>query len=1087
MAEHKHGFIYRVVEAFLRGNLSAIVIVLTLALGAVALLATPREEEPQIVVPLADVLIEVPGASAREVERQVATRLEKLLYQIDGVEYVYSMSMPNRAVVTVRFYVGEDREDSLVKLQTKLAMHADLVPPTVAGWVLKPVEIDDVPIVNVTLYSDRYSDIELRRIAEEMESKLQAVQNTGPTRIVGGRPRQVRIEFDPERLAGRGLTIADIERAVRGANLTMPAGSFQQLDREHIVDAGVVLRDVEEVADLVIGVADDQPVYLRDVADVRLHAAEVETYTQFGFGPAVDGPGEEEEPGAKLAVEPGRLYPAVTIAVAKRKGSNAVWVSRAVQQEVERLAPILLPDGVEYRITRDYGQTADDKVNELVEALAVAIVIVVGLLALVMGWREGLIVATAVPLTFALTLFINYLAGYTINRVTLFALILALGLVVDDPIVDVENIYRHFKMRKQKPLEAVLTAVNEVRPPIILATLAVIVSFVPMFFITGMMGPYMRPMALNVPLAMLMSLLVAFTITPWMSYHVLKREYGRADEKPFVLHESALYRVYSRTMRPFLNHRAAAWGLLVLMFVLFALSCTLAATRRVPLKMLPFDNKNELQVVIDMPEGTTLQGTAAATAELAGYVQTVNEVTDVTTFVGTSSPMDFNGMVRHYYMRRGSNVADIRINFLGKRHRAQQSHEIGLRIRDDLHAIAERSGANIKIVESPPGPPVLSTLTVEVYGRPYHDYADIQRVARTVEDRFRTEPGVVDVDSTVESDQTKYVFVTDKEKAALAGLSTADVAHTLSTALHGAGIAVCHQPNEVTPTAIELRLRAADRSALARLENLYLAGPSGNMIQLGELGRFVETVQDQTIYRKNLRPVVYVTAEMAGRPPAEAIIDMHGDLTPGAAGSRVPEGFELEWAGEGEWKITVDVFRDLGLAFGAACLGIYVLLVYQTSSYFMPVILMISIPLTIIGIMPGFWLLNIVLDKPVGQYANPVFFTATAMIGMIALSGIAVRNAILLIDFIQGALHEGTDLKQAILDSGAVRFRPIFLTAGTAMLAAIPITLDPIFSGLAWALIFGLLVSTAFTLVLIPVVYWMVYRNRKAPIGRAMG
>jgi len=1086
MAEQKHGLIYRIVEAFLRGNLAALVIVLSLALGAVALLVTPREEEPQIVVPLADVLIEVPGASAREVERQVTSRLEKLLYQIDGVEYVYSMSMPNRAVVTVRFYVGEDREDSLVKLQTKLAMNTDIVPPTVAGWVVKPIEIDDVPIVNVTLYSDRYSDVELRRIAEELESKLQAVKNTGPTMIVGGRPRQVRIEFDPERLAGRGLTVADIERAVRGANLTVPAGSFQQLDREHIVDAGVVLRRVEDVANLVIGVADERPVYLADVAEVRLAAAEVETYTQFGFGPAVHGPGEEIE-ARDVPADPGALYPAVTIAVAKKKGANAVWVSRAVQREVQRLAPILLPDGVSYRITRDYGLTANTKVNELIEALAVAIVIVVGLLALVMGWREGLIVATAVPLTFALTLLVNHLFGYSINRVTLFALILALGLVVDDPIVDVENIYRHFKMRRQKPLEAVLTAVNEVRPPIILATLAVIVSFVPMFFITGMMGPYMRPMALNVPLAMVMSLLVAFTITPWMSYYVLRREYGRTDEEPFDLHKSALYRVYARTMKPFLAHRGAAWGLLGVMAVLFILSCMLAVTRRVPLKMLPFDNKNELQVVIDMPEGTTLQRTAAVTEELARYLQTVNEVTDVTTYVGASSPMDFNGMVRHYYMRSGPNVADIRMNLLEKRHRSQQSHEIGLRIRDDLHAIAARSGANIKIIELPPGPPVLATLMVEVYGRPYHDYADIQRAARIVEERFRGEEAVVDVDSTIESEQTKYVFITDKEKAALAGLSTADIAHTLAVALDGADIAVCHQPDEVTPTPINLRLPAADRSELSRLENLYVAGPGGNMVQLGELGRFAQTVQDQTIHHKNLRPVVYVFAEMAGRAPAEAIMDMHGDLAPGRGGSLVPGGFEVEWAGEGEWKITVDVFRDLGLAFGAACLGIYVLLVYQTASYFMPIILMISIPLTIIGIMPGFWLLNLLWDDPIGQYANPVFFTATAMIGMIALSGIAVRNAILLIDFIHGALREGSDLKQAILDSGAVRFRPIFLTAGTAMLAAVPITLDPIFSGLAWALIFGLFVSTAFTLVVIPVVYWMVYRNRQAPTERAMG
>ena len=1077
MNDEQHGFIYRLVETFLRGNLSAIMIVLVILLGAWALLVTPREEEPQIVVPLADIFIEVPGASAREVERQVATRLEKLLYQIDGVEYVYSMSMPNRAVVTVRFYVGEDREDSLVKLQTKLAMHVDMVPPTVSGWVVKPIEIDDVPIVNITLFSERYSDVELRRVAEELELRLQAVKNTGPTMIIGGRPRQVNVDLDPERLAGRGLTIHEIERALRGANVTLPSGTFQQLDEEIVVDAGVVLQSPDDIAELVIGVAEGRPVYLRDVADIRLAAAAVETYTHFGFGPAAS----EHAADAEAPHTPGQLHSAVTIAVAKKKGANAVWVSRAIQDELKRLAPILLPEGVEHRITRDYGATANQKVNELVEALAVAIVIVVALLALVMGWREGLIVATAVPLTFALTLLVNHLAGYTINRVTLFALILALGLVVDDPIVDVENIYRHFKMRAQQPLEAVLTAVNEVRPPIILATLAVIVSFVPMFFITGMMGPYMRPMALNVPLAMLMSLAVAFTITPWMSYYVLRNEYGKTEARPFDLHRSLLYRIYAATVRPLLDHRWAAWAMLACLVLLFAFSCLLAATRQVPLKMLPFDNKSEIQIVVDMPEGTTLERTAAITADLARHLQTVNEVTNVATYVGTASPMDFNGMVRHYYLRRGTNVADIRVNLVGKRHRRHQSHEIAMRVRNDLQAIADPRGANIKIVELPPGPPVISTLTVEIYGRPHHEYADLQSVAQRVEQRFRREPGVVDVDSTVEADQRRHVFVTDKEKAALAGLSTADIAHTLSVALHGADVAICHQASEVNPTPIHLQLPLADRSDLTRLENLHVAGADGNMIQIGELGRFATTTVDQAIYHKNLRPVVYVFAEMAGRPPAEAIIDMHGDLKPGAEGSAVPAGFEVVWAGEGEWKITVDVFRDLGLAFGAACLGIYVLLVYQTGSYFMPIILMISIPLTIIGIMPGFWLLNLLFDRPIGGYDTPVFFTATAMIGMIALAGIAVRNAILLIDFIHAALARGSDLKQAILDSGAVRFRPIFLTASTAMLAAVPITLDPIFSGLAWALIFGLFVSTAFTLVVIPVVYWMAYRRRHAP------
>ena len=948
------------------------------------------------------------------------------------------------------------------------------VPTSVTGWVVKPIEIDDVPIVGVTLYSDSHSDATLRRVAEELAIRLQQVENTGRTSIVGGRPHQVHVRVDPQRLAGRNLSLLDIQRALRGADVTLPAGEFFHLDQQIVVDAGVVLSSPQEVADLVVAVTDDYPIYLRDVADVEVGPAEVQTYTQIGFGPAA---GESFSNVGRSA--------AVTIAVAKKKGANAVWVSRNIQEQVSRMAPDLLPEGMDWRITRDYGKTSNDKVNELVEALAVAVVIVVGLLALVMGWREGLIVATAVPITFALTLLINYLFGYTINRVTLFALILALGLVVDDPIVDVENIYRHFKMRKQKALDAVLTAVNEVRPPIILATLAVIVSFVPLFFITGMMGPYKRPMALNVPLAMLMSMVVAFTITPWLSYHILKgeaeREPDEKDAAAYDLHTSLTYRVYARVTEPFLNRRLWAWALIVVTLALFGLSGLLVATRRVPLKMLPFDNKNEFQVVIDMPEGTTLQRTAAATTALAEYLQTVNEVTDVTSYVGTASPMDFNGLVRHYYLRRGSNVADIRVNLLEKKERSQQSHAMVLRLRHDLEAIADSCGANIKLVEAPPGPPVIATLAIEVYGQPFHDYSDLQQTAKLVRDRLAKERAVVDLDTTIEADQQRFVFETDKEKASLTGLSTVDIAKNLAMALDGVDAAVMNDPNEVNPTAIRLRLPTVDRSDIRKLENLHIASATG-MVQLGEIGRFVETTVSQTIYHKNLRPVVYVFADTAGRAPAEVVYDVYRHVKPGGAESKVPAGFEVVFTGEGEWKITVDVFRDLGLAFAAACLGIYVLLVYETGRYFLPIILMISIPLTVIGIVPGFWLLNVIWNQPVGvpgfAFDNPVFFTATAMIGMIALSGIAVRNAILLIDFIHTGLKQGQPLRQAILESGAVRFRPIFLTAGTAMLAAVPITLDPIFAGLAWALIFGLFVSTAFTLLLIPVVYWMVYHRR---------
>ncbi|UCE60766.1 MAG: efflux RND transporter permease subunit [Phycisphaerales bacterium] len=1106
------GLTSRIVEMFLHGNLSAMLVILSLIAGAVALLVTPREEEPQIIVPLADVHISVPGASAEEVERQVALRLEKMLYQIDGVEYVYSMSRPHEAVVTVRFYVGEDREDSLVKIYNKIQSNTDAIPPQVAGWVVKPIEVDDVPIVDIALWSDRHDDFALRRVAEEMESRIQSVPNTGRTRIVGGRPRQVRIEFDTQLLAGRQVSPEQLANALRGMNTALPGGSLDANNESLLIEAGDAFANVDEIRRLVVAAPRGNPVYLGDVAEVVDGPTEPLTYTRIGFGPAA---AEDEKVPTNLR-DRTRDYPAVHIAVAKKKGANAVTVARAVQQRLKDLREDVLPAGVYTRITRNYGETANQKVNELVEGLAVAIVIVIALIALTLGWREGLIIATAVPITFALTLLVNYLAGYTINRVTLFALILALGLVVDDPIVDVENIYRHLRLGRQKPLQAVLTAVNEVRPPIILATLAVIISFVPMFFITGMMGPYMRPMALNVPLAMLMSLVVAFTITPWMTYHVLKGEHKPTPdsgiEEPAsgmdaVVRSSLIYRVYRTVLNPFLRNRSARWMLLAIMVVLFGLSGWLAASRRVPLKMLPFDNKNEFQVVVDMPEGTTLETTESVTAELASHLRGVPEVTNVTTFVGTSSPMDFNGMVRHYYLRRGSNVADIRVNLVHKHDRMQQSHALTLRLRNELTQIATRRGANIKLVEMPPGPPVISTITAEVYGQPYHAYEQIIEAAREVRRRLELEPAVVDVDDTIEADQTRLRFVLDKEKASLSDITGEQVAALIRTAIQGSQVSVLKIPDEVNPLPIVLQLPKSRRSHAESIENLYAVGRGGRPVPLAEIGHIEPVTEDKTIYHKNLRRVVYVFAETAGRAPAEAILDIQTDRTEwtgesaaqtasssvshsirplhertylnngGGVAWSIPAGFEVDWAGEGEWNITIDVMRDLGLAFAAACLGIYVLLVYETESYLMPLILMISIPLTIIGIMPGFWLLNALTAETVGSWQDPVFFTATAMIGMIALSGIAVRNAILLIEFVHRATGAGQSLTEALLASGAVRLRPIFLTAGTAMLAAWPITLDPIFSGLAWALIFGLLVSTLFTLVVIPVVYYMAYNR----------
>jgi len=1104
----------RVVDLFLRGDLAPLLIAVSLIAGAVAIYLTPREEEPQIVVPLADIMVSAPGLSVDQVERQVATPLEKLLFQIDGVENVYSASYPGRAVATVRFFVGEDREDSLVKIYNKLYSNTDVIPPDVANWVVKPVEIDDVPIVVATLWSERPEEIDdyaLRRIAEEVEIELQSVAETNRTGIVGGRPREVRVELRPDALAARRTSPLDVAFALQASNTQRPAGEFDQANRNFTVEAGKLFRSAEELGQAVVNVVDGVPVFLKDVARVIDGPAERETYTWIGFGAAESDTGADN-----------RLFPAVNIAVAKQKGSNAVRVSERIKERLAELAETHFPEGVSYRITRDYGETANNKVNELLEALVVAIVIVVGLIAYTLGWREGLVVAAAVPITFALTLAINYWFGYTINRVTLFALILSLGLVVDDPIVDVENIHRHLSMKKENALDAVRTAVNEVRPPILLATLAVIVSFLPMMLITGMMGPYMRPMALNVPVAMAMSMVVAFTITPWLAYRALQGQADRAaptgaggDAPPVRETPTLLYRAYSAVLAPLLDSRWKAWTLLGVTFVLFLAAAMLAATRAVPLKMLPFDNRNELQILIDPGEGTTLEETEALARRLAEPLRRASEVTDFQIYAGTASPMDFNGMVRHYYLRRGANVGEIRVNLVGKRQRQMQSHEIALRLRDQLQAIARAQGARISIVEVPPGPPVLATVTAEIYGEPGTPYETLRQAARTLEQRLLAEPGVSDVDSTVEDDAERFVFVTDQEKAALSGVAAEDIAGTVTMALSGMEVGRLQVEGEADPLSIRLRLPRGARSGLAALNSVAVKGRPGiakvrerggirdapiPIVRLGELGSFQRLPREKAIYHKDLAPVVFVYAEAVGRAPAEIVADVTADLGPGpgavstgkprplsersyfANGGGIPwslpEGTRLDWLGEGELKITVDVFIDLGIAFAVALIGIYFILVYQTASYAMPLILMISIPLTMIGIMPGFWLLSLVGGAPVAGYANPTFFTATAMIGMIALSGIAVRNAILLIEFLHIALARGESLREALLQAGAVRSRAIVLTAGTAMLAAVPITLDPVFSGLAWALIFGLLVSTAFTLLVVPVTYDLVYRHK---------
>jgi multidrug efflux pump subunit AcrB len=1135
-----HDILSGIVRIFLDSNLSVLLILFSLLAGAAALWVTPREEDPQIVVPLADIYVNFPGYSAAEVEQLAATPLEKILYQIDGVEYVYSMSQENRAIITVRFYVGQDRERSLVKLFKKLNENIDTVPPGVTGWVVKPVEIDDVPIVTLTLTgSDGYT---LRRVGEEVAQRLAALPDVSRAYVIGGEARTVRVDLDPVRLQAYSLSPLEVRRALKGANVTLPSGEFTRADTVVQVAAGLAVARPEQLGQLVVGVFKESPVFLRDVAQIRDGPAEVVSYVRHGWGPGrgfADHAGSSGTvvgalggltPPAEAGAAPAEAVPAVTIAVAKQKGTNAVRVAGNILQTAEQLKRDVLPDSIELVVTRNYGRTADDKVNDLVESLGVAILIVIALLTLSLGWRAALVVAVAIPVVFGLTLAVNLLFGYTINRVTLFALILALGLLVDDPIVDVENISRHFEQRRSASPDIVLEAVAEIRPPLISATLAVIVSFLPMFFITGMMGPYMAPMALNVPISMLMSMLVAFTITPWLSYHVLKRRaYAHAAAAPTpadheaydpeTVKQSFLYRLFRPIMAPLLASRLRAGAFLLVIAALTAAAMGLAASRSVPLKMLPYDNKNELLLVLDLDEGTTLERTSAVVQDFEAFLAAVPEVTDFTSYVGLSSPMDFNGLVRHYYLRQLPHQAEVRVNLVGKKQRRQQSHGVGLRLRDDLTALARKHGAVLKIVELPPGPPVLASVVAEVYGRPDHTYEDLLAAADTVEARFRVEPGLADVDDFREVPIRKLVFVTDQEKAALAGVSVADIAQTIRLALDGASSDTVRLAGERNPLRITIRLPRPLRSSPDDLARIRVKGVGGQLVPLAELGTWVTARVDQTIYHKNLERVAYVLAETAGRPPAECIVDVMADRaelrdrhaagpTPKPVGSgwlstanprpvslrsyftngsgiawAVPEGVRVEFAGEGEWKITLDVFRDLGLAFGAAMLMIYVILVAQTKSFLLPVVVMLAIPLTVLGVMPGFYLLNAAAGQDIGGYANPVYFTATAMIGMIALAGIVTRDSIILVDFIQLAVRRGRPVFDAILESRVVRLRPILLTAGAAMLSSIPITLDPIFSGLGWSLIFGLFASTVFTLFVIPVTYWLLYGRARTQLN----
>lgn len=1059
------------VAPFLSSHLAGVFLLLALALGVAALLVTPREEEPQIVVPVADVIVQTPGAGPEEVEKLVTAPLEKLLWQIDGVEYVYSVSSRDQAVVTVRFFVGEDRERSLVKLHNKIITHEDLVPPLVSGWLIKPVEIDDVPILALTLSSPNHSDYALRRMGEEMLARLSETPGVSRAEIIGGRHREVRVEPDPLRMAGHGVTFADLKRTLAAADTALSAGSLLRSNQQRNVLGQARLVSAQDVATVMVGVHQGRPVHLRDVAEIMDGPGEPKTYARIGFGPAADST-DLTDPEHK---------PSVTLALAKQRGVNAVSLSQSLLNAAKDLRPLLLPEDVRLDVTRNYGRTAQDKVDELLWSLVFAVATVVAVLALTLGWRAALVVAVAIPVSFSLALFSSHLLGYTINRVTLFALILSLGLVVDDPITNVDNIKRHMRLGHPGPIWATLVAVAEVFTPVIMSTLAIIACFVPLFFITGMMGPYMAPMAANVPLTVIFSTLCALTIVPWLC-HLLMREQARrtpplsspgADTEETGVSDRVL-RAYRAAVEPFLERRGLRRTLVAAVLLLLGLAAALVVLRLVPLKMLPFDNRDEFQVLVDMPEGASLETTDAVIREMAALLADLPETISVVSFTGTASPMDFNGMVRQYYARQGSHLGDIRVNLQPKDQRTRQSHEIALAVRTDLERIARNWSAALQIVEIPPGPPVMATLVAEIYGGPEQPYQRLLDGAAHVRTLMEAKDFVVDVDDSRVAERPRLTFAPDREKAALHGLSAQDLLAALQAAVAGTIPAALHSPHERQTLPVHVILPRNLRSSPTDLESLHVRAADGAMLPLGELGQFVWEMEEQPILHKNLRRVAYVTAETAGLPPAEAVLDLRTKLRT----DPLPAGLEAAWNGEGEWKITLDVFRDLGLAFGAAMLGIYLLLVVQTASLALPLLIMSAIPLTLMGIMPGFWLLNLLTGRDVNGFADPVFFTATAMIGMIALGGIVIRNSLVLIDFIRAAVARGRDFKEAVLQSGAIRLQPILLTALTTALGVWPITLDPVFSGLAWALIFGLVASTLFTLILIPVAYFILFRPK---------
>jgi len=1058
----------RIARYFQDSRLTPLMALIALLLGAFALLMTPREEEPQIDVTMADVFVPFPGASVRDVEALVSVPAEQVLAQMPGIEHVYSVSRPGMALITVQFKVGVPRTEAIVRVRDTLAANRDWVSPElgVLEPVIKPRGIDDVPVVALTLVSDDAAKgaFELERVAHAVEIELKRVPGTREVRTLGGPGRVVRVLLDADRMNASGISAIDARNALALSGVALPSGALVRDNREIVVEAGNYLESAADVRSLVVGVADQRPVYLGDVAEVVDGPDQPSRYVWSAAGPAAAG---------KASVARGE-QPAVTLQVTKKPGANAVDVAQGVLERMASLEGTLIPSDVRFVVTRNYGATADDKAKSLMKKLVFATLSVVVLVFAALGRREALIVGAAVVLTLAATLFASWAWGFTLNRVSLFALIFSIGILVDDAIVVVENIHRH-RALEDAPLAAIIPkAVDEVGGPTILATFTVIAALLPMAFVTGLMGPYMGPIPINASLGMLISLAIAFTVTPWLALKLLgAHAHGEASSL-----DARLERFFARLLSPFVagpgasHNRKRMLGAVALAIVA---SVGLAAVKLVVLKMLPFDNKSEFQVVVDMPAGTPVEVTAAALHDLGAHLATIPEVTDYQAYAGLASPINFNGLVRQYALRNAPEQGDLQVNLADKSKRHRKSHEIAQSVRPKLEEIARRWGARLKVVEVPPGPPVLSPIVAEVYGP---DETGRIRVAKKVREALAATPDIVGIDDSVEDAAPRIILKVDQAKAALAGVSRRDVVETLRIGLSGADVAPLHDGASKYEVAVRVALPAERRGDLAEILKLTLRGADGSLVPLSELTRVVGNDRDRPVHHKDLLPVVYVVADEAGRldSPLYGLFSARGKVVgkPLEEGGSLGEYFvrqpadpyreyAIKW--DGEWQVTYETFRDMGLAYAVGLVLIYLLIVAQFRSYLVPLVIMAPIPLTVIGVMPGHALLG-------------AHFTATSMIGMIALAGIIVRNSILLVDFVNLKVAAGVAPRDAVVQAAAARAKPIALTALAAMIGAAFILDDPIFNGLAISLIFGILVSTLLTLVVIPVLYYLALRGR---------